>query len=59
MTRLPGFRHCAPMPHELLAFAHSLADAARAETLLRWHSGCAVEGKSGTADFDPVTEADR
>jgi myo-inositol-1(or 4)-monophosphatase len=46
-------------PAEFLAFAHRLADAARAETLGRWASGCAVEGKSGALDFDPVTEADR
>jgi len=43
----------------LLAFAHRLADAARAETLHRWHAGCAVDGKAGALDFDPVTDADR
>src|SRR3954467_15751810 len=43
----------------LAAFAETLADAARAETLERWRGGCAAEGKAGTADFDPVTEADR
>lgn len=59
MTRLPGFRQCGPVPHDLLAFAHRLADAARRETLVRFESGCAVEGKSGAADFDPVTDADR
>ena len=42
-----------------LAFAHRLADAARGETLGRWTAGCAVEGKAGAIDFDPVTEADR
>src|SRR5438067_5452932 len=41
------------------AFAERLADAARAETLERWRTGCAAEGKAGAADFDPVTEADR
>ncbi|MBV9930346.1 MAG: histidinol-phosphatase [Alphaproteobacteria bacterium] len=40
-------------------FADRLADAARAETLERWRSGCAAEGKAGGAGFDPVTEADR
>jgi myo-inositol-1(or 4)-monophosphatase len=42
-----------------LAFAHRLADAARGETMARWATGCAVEGKAGALDFDPVTEADR
>ena len=46
-------------PVELLAFAHRLADAARRETLPRWRDGCAVDGKSGALDFDPVTDADR
>jgi len=41
------------------AFAERLADAARAETIERWRTGCAAEGKGGAADFDPVTEADR
>jgi myo-inositol-1(or 4)-monophosphatase len=40
-------------------FADRLADAARAQTLERWRTGCAAEGKVGAADFDPVTEADR
>jgi histidinol phosphatase-like enzyme (inositol monophosphatase family) len=40
-------------------FAERLADTARAQTLARWRAGCAVEGKAGAADFDPVTEADR
>jgi fructose-1,6-bisphosphatase/inositol monophosphatase family enzyme len=40
-------------------FAERLADAARAQTLERWRTGCAAEGKAGAADFDPVTEADR
>ena len=39
-------------------FAHALADAARAETLHRWHAGTSAENKSA-AGFDPVTEADR
>lgn len=43
----------------LLAFAHRLADAARAETMARWQTGCAVDGKAGGLDFDPVTDADR
>lgn len=43
----------------LLAFAGTLADAARAETMWRWKAGCAVDGKSGGPDFDPVTDADR
>lgn len=45
--------------NDLLAFARRLADAARAETLPRWSAGCAVEGKEGGFDFDPVTDADR
>ncbi|HEX8364035.1 MAG TPA: inositol monophosphatase family protein [Allosphingosinicella sp.] len=44
---------------ELLAFAHRLADAARGETLPRWETGCAVDGKESAFDFDPVTDADR
>jgi myo-inositol-1(or 4)-monophosphatase len=43
---------------ELTAFAEKLAAAARAETLGRWASGCAVEDK-GSGGYDPVTEADR
>lgn len=43
----------------LLAFAGTLADAARAETMWRWRAGCAAEGKPGGLDFDPVTDADR
>jgi len=43
----------------LTAFADRLADAARQETLGRWDAGCAVSGKSGKLDFDPVTDADR
>ena len=48
-----------PSVAELAAFAHLLADAARAETLPRWEQGCAAEDKGGCADFDPVTDADR
>lgn len=45
---------------ELLAFAGTLADAARAETMHRFKAGCAAEAKGGAAlDFDPVTDADR
>ena len=44
---------------DFIAFAHALADAARAETLNRWARGCAADDKSGGAAFDPVTEADR
>ena len=44
---------------DFLAFAHALADAARAETVHRWHSGGTVDGKAGGLDFDPVTDADR
>ena len=47
------------MDEELVAFAEALADAARRETLGRWAEGCAVDGKAGGFDFDPVTDADR
>ncbi len=40
------------------AFALDLAAAARAETLPRFHRGCAAEDK-GEGAYDPVTEADR
>ena len=43
----------------LAAFAQTLADTARAETLHRWESGVGAEDKGGAADFDPVTDADR
>lgn len=46
-------------PADFLPFAHALADAARAETVHRWHSGGTVDGKAGGFDFDPVTDADR
>jgi myo-inositol-1(or 4)-monophosphatase len=43
-----------------LAFAETLADTAREETMHRWKAGCAAEAKGGAAlDFDPVTDADR
>lgn len=44
---------------DLIRFAHSLADAARGETLSHEHGSSAVENKGGTAAFDPVTRADR
>jgi myo-inositol-1(or 4)-monophosphatase len=44
---------------DFLPFALSLAAAARAQTLPRWRTGCASEDKGGTADYDPVTDADR
>jgi histidinol phosphatase-like enzyme (inositol monophosphatase family) len=43
----------------LAAFAHSLADIARAQTLDRWERGVGAEDKGGGLDFDPVTDADR
>jgi myo-inositol-1(or 4)-monophosphatase len=46
-------------PRDFLPFALTLAAAARAETLPRWRTGCASEDKGGTADYDPVTDADR
>lgn len=42
----------------LMEFAGRLADAARAQTLARWETGCPSENK-GVGSFDPVTEADR
>ena len=42
----------------LVAFAHELADLARAETLPRFRRGVAVDIKEA-AEWDPVTEADR
>lgn len=44
---------------ELAAFARTLADAARAETLPRWRQAGAAENKAAAGEFDPVTEADR
>jgi myo-inositol-1(or 4)-monophosphatase len=49
----------SPARQDFLPFALSLAAAARAETLPRWRTGCASEDKGGTADYDPVTDADR
>jgi myo-inositol-1(or 4)-monophosphatase len=43
----------------LEAFARSLADASRMETLRVWASGSSVEDKGGAGAFDPVTEGDR
>jgi myo-inositol-1(or 4)-monophosphatase len=40
-------------------FARRLAEAARAETLPRFRTGCAATDKGGGFDFDPVTDADR
>ncbi|HEY1604288.1 MAG TPA: inositol monophosphatase family protein [Allosphingosinicella sp.] len=40
-------------------FAERLADAARAETLKRWRTGCAAADKNRGGAWDPVTEADR
>jgi myo-inositol-1(or 4)-monophosphatase len=46
-------------PLDFLPFALQLAQVARGETLPRWRTGCASEDKGGTADYDPVTDADR
>ena len=46
------------IPPELVAFAHALADAARAETMPRFAARVAAENKAEHG-FDPVTEADR
>ncbi|MEO1658711.1 MAG: inositol monophosphatase family protein [Pseudomonadota bacterium] len=43
---------------DLIAFAHSLADAAAQESLPRFRSGTSITNKL-TTGFDPVTEADR
>lgn len=48
-----------PYPLGAPELALRLADAARRETLPRWAAGVVAEDKSGGADFDPVTEADR
>jgi fructose-1,6-bisphosphatase/inositol monophosphatase family enzyme len=45
-------------PRETLAFAHTLADAARAAILPYFRGGGQVENKASTG-FDPVTEADK
>jgi myo-inositol-1(or 4)-monophosphatase len=43
----------------MMRFAERLADAARAETLPRWRTGCAAADKNEGGTWDPVTEADR
>ena len=43
----------------LAAFAQTLADTARAETLHRFEMGVGAEDKGGANGFDPVTDADR
>ncbi|HEX5181536.1 MAG TPA: inositol monophosphatase family protein [Allosphingosinicella sp.] len=43
----------------MMRFAERLADAARAETLKRWRTGCAAADKNQGGAWDPVTEADR
>jgi histidinol phosphatase-like enzyme (inositol monophosphatase family) len=45
-------------PQETLAFAHTLADAARAAILPYFRGGGQVENKASIG-FDPVTEADK
>jgi len=49
----------AEMITEITAFAHELADAAALITLKHFRKSPATQDKSGGADFDPVTEADR
>jgi myo-inositol-1(or 4)-monophosphatase len=49
----------ASSANDFLPFALRLAAAARGETLTRWRTACASEDKGGTADYDPVTDADR
>jgi len=44
---------------ELLAFAETLAEAARAETLPRFRAPLTIENKGADGAFDPVTAADR
>ena len=46
------------VPDELVALAHRLADAARAETVPRFRTALAVDDKADVG-FDPVTLADR
>jgi inositol-phosphate phosphatase/L-galactose 1-phosphate phosphatase/histidinol-phosphatase len=43
----------------MMRFAERLADAARAETMPRWRTGCAAADKNEGGAWDPVTEADR
>jgi myo-inositol-1(or 4)-monophosphatase len=47
------------VPPELRAFALTLADAARGETLPRFQSGCGADNKNEGGAWDPVTDADR
>ncbi|QPQ54336.1 inositol monophosphatase family protein [Allosphingosinicella flava] len=44
---------------DLIDFAHTLADAARAETLGRFRQAVETANKDEGGGFDPVTEADR
>lgn len=44
---------------EFASFARALARCARAETLERFSTGCAISDKGESGTFDPVTEADR
>ena len=44
---------------QMMRVAERLADAARAETLPRWRTGCAAADKNEGGAWDPVTEADR
>lgn len=44
---------------EFLAFAHRLADAARAAIMPHYRTGIVADDKSGGTGFDPVTAADR
>jgi myo-inositol-1(or 4)-monophosphatase len=43
----------------MMRFAERLAEAARAETLPRWRTGCIAADKNEGGAWDPVTEADR
>lgn len=43
---------------EIAAFAHALAEAARAQSLPRWIQGCRATDKAQGGEFDPVTAAD-
>ncbi len=54
----PGMRHRHQMD-ELLATAHALADAARAETLPHFRQSELAPDDKRASGFDPVTEADR
>lgn len=48
-----------PAFSDLLAFAHTLADQSSRAILPHFRRAIAVENKSGSGDFDPVTAADR